>query len=130
MTQHDKDYEKERATTEKTGNLEVKKAQAGQQAADEKAQGELSKELLEAKGNKVLTMESAWKGQFEVKDSKGRKIAQGFERPLTSCYASARIHGSKEGEIIDGFGKEFETLEEAEKKVRAFFEKHGFSFQE
>lgn len=79
---------------------------------------------------KVLSFQSDYPGQFKIIDSAGRKVAEGFERPGTACYISARIHGPEKGQIIDAFGGDANTLEEGKKKVVSFFEKNGFSIQE
>jgi hypothetical protein len=83
----------------------------------------------EIESGKTLTFQSLHEGKFQVVDAKGNKLAEGFERPDMPCYVSAKIPGPNEGQIIDGFGRETDTIEEAEKKVRALFRKHGFLLQ-
>ena len=79
---------------------------------------------------KILSFQSDYEGEFKVIDSNGNKLAEGFERPMTTCYVNAHIPGPEKGQIIDGFGAETENLEMARSRVKDFFEKHGFSFHE
>jgi len=94
---------------------------------------EVVSEREKNKPTKMLTLtyehETDGHGKFTVNDSMGRELGYAIERPDTSCYTHGEDLGD-DGSIVDSFGHEDSTLAEAEQRVKDFFIKCGYSFQE